>query len=111
MNTRRNSTNKHYHIKNANVGLQEAILDDVKKQGIEIGREEGREKGREEMAKEFVLSLWHLQEMSFDKIASVVNEEPETILDIIKAHLTEQGETEERAQLLLDEYQAKFILE
>ncbi len=89
------------------MGLQEAILDDVKKQGIEIGREEGRE----EMAKEFVLSLWYLQEMSFDKIASLVNEEPETILNIIKTHLTKQGETEERAQLLLDEYQAKFILE
>jgi hypothetical protein len=49
--------------------------------------------------------------MSIDKISSIAIEEKESTLAIIRAHLIEQGENEESAQRLMEEYQAKFAIE
>ncbi len=94
------------------MGLQEAVLDDVKKQGIQIGRQEGREEGREEgielSKKSFILNLWELQEMSFEKIAMLTDVDVEWVQTTIKASLAEQGLSEDEAQARIDHYRTKF---
>jgi predicted transposase YdaD len=94
------------------MGLQEAVLDDVKKQGIQIGRQEGREEGREEgielSKKNFILNLWELQEMAFEKIAMLTDVDVEWVQTTIKASLAEQGLSEDEAQARIDHYRTKF---
>jgi hypothetical protein len=98
------------------MGFEEAVLADVKNQGIEEGIEIGREEGREEGIelgielgkKELILKLWDIQEMSFEKIAMLVDYEKETVQKIVKIDLIDQGFSEEDALVKIDDYSQKW---
>jgi hypothetical protein len=108
------------------MGLIEAILDDVRRQGIEEGRqqvieerlqqriEEGRQLGIE-MGKRIgvalekrnsTLKLWDSQEFSLERIESLVGLSNEKIIEILIEHLQiEEGLDEETAKLKIEAYQ------
>jgi len=75
-------------------------------------REEGIEKGREEgislKERDFTLNLWHLREISFEKIAFLVGVSEQQVADTIVAHLTEQGNTMTEALSVLIAYRQNF---
>lgn len=109
---------------NTPMGLREAILDDVKKQGIEIGIEQGIEQGIEigesrgfekgieqgvELEKrEFVQKLWSLQEFSVAKIALLVGLTVERVEELILDYLIVDGKSKPEALELIRLYRAKF---
>lgn len=82
------------------MGLREAILEDVKKQGIEQGAAE------KELA--FVHTLWSLQEFSFEKMAILVDTTQERITAIVLEFLQTEGKTEVEALQIIADYQKKF---
>lgn len=96
------------------MGLIEAILEDVKQQGLEQGLEQGREQGIVEgialEKREFAKKLWSLQEFSFEKVAILVDLPLEDVRAIIKEILQDEGLSQEEAKLQ-DSYQARFSQE
>lgn len=109
---------------NIPMGIREAILEDVRKQGIEQGIEQdleqgieigesrgiekGIEKGIELEKQEFTLKLWALQEFSIEKIALLVDLNPERVKEIILDFLQSEGMSEPEAQATLSIYLSKF---
>jgi flagellar biosynthesis/type III secretory pathway protein FliH len=90
------------------MGLYEAVLDDVKRQGIQEGRQEGLiegvEQGVELEKRNFTLKLWDLQEFPLEKIELLVDLNKEKILEIISEHLQNEGLAEEEAKIRLENY-------
>lgn len=101
-------------INNLNIpmGLREAILEDVKKQGIEQGIvkgiEQGIEQGIELEKQEFTLKLWALQEFSIEKIAILVDLPHERVIEIIAEFLKLEGQSESIAMQTIEMYQSRF---
>lgn len=89
---------------NIPMGIREAILDDVRKQGIK----EGLEQGIELEKREFTLKLWTLQEFSIEKIALLVDLSTERVREIILEYLHSKGMSESDAQATLNAYLSKF---
>jgi hypothetical protein len=89
-------------INNLNIpmGLREAILEDVKKQGIEQGIELEKQ--------EFTLKLWALQEFSIEKIAILVDLPHERVIEIIAEFLKLEGPSESIAMQTIEMYQSRF---
>jgi hypothetical protein len=85
------------------MGLREAILEDVKKQGIE----QGIEKGIELEKREFTLKLWSLQEFPLEKIALLVDLDPERVVAIIAEFLQAEGKTATEVAQVIEEYRVK----
>lgn len=82
------------------MGLREAILEDVKQQGIEQGIEQGK--------LDVTLNLWSTQEFSLDKIAMLVDLPSERVEQLIINHLIAGGMTEDLAERTIQIYQEKF---
>lgn len=97
-------------INNLNIpmGLREAILEDVKKQGIEQGIVKGIEQGIELEKQEFTLKLWALQEFSIEKIAILVDLPHERVIEIIAEFLKLEGQSESIAMQTIEMYQSRF---
>ena len=93
------------------MGLIEAILEDVKQQGLEQGLEQGIVEGIALEKREFAKKLWSLQEFSFEKVAILVDLPLEDVRAIIKEILQDEGLSQEEAKLQLDSYQARFSQE
>lgn len=97
------------------MGLIEAILEDVKQQGLEQGLEQGRELGIVEgialEKREFVKKLWSLQEFSLEKVAILVDLPLKDVMAIIQEILQDEGLSQEEAKLQIDSYQARFSKE
>jgi len=93
-------------INNSNIpmGLREAILEDVKKQGIEQGIERGIELEKQE----FTLKLWALQEFTIEKIAILVDLTHERVIEIIVDFLQLEGQSESVAMQTIEMYQSRF---
>lgn len=70
---------------------------------------EGIEQGAELKEREFVKNLWSLQEFSFEKIALLSGTNQEHVVEILLAHLQEEGLSEAAALQTLEAYQAKFV--
>lgn len=98
------------------MGIQEAILDAARKQGleqgieqgIEIGESRGIEKGIELEKQEFTLKLWALQEFPIEKIALLVDLSTGRVAEIILDALQAEGISEADAQATLSAYLSKF---
>ncbi|WP_373549715.1 Rpn family recombination-promoting nuclease/putative transposase [Haliscomenobacter sp.] len=87
------------------MGLREAILEDVKQQGIEQGIEQGIATEKYEFTKK----LWELQEFSLEKIAILVDLPKEQVFEIILALLQANGQSMEEAEQQIKAYQTKFV--
>lgn len=92
------------------MGLIEAILEDVKQQGLEQGLEQGRELGIVEgialEKREFTKKLWNLQEFSLEKLAILVDLPVEDVIAIIQDLLRSEGLSQEEAKVKIDVYRA-----
>ena len=77
--------------------------------GIEEGIEKGIEQGIELEKQVFVHKLWSLQEFSLEKIALLVDLSPERLLEILRAYLQAEGQTEAEALRTIEAYQARFV--
>ena len=92
------------------MGLIEAILEDVKQQGLEQGLEQGRELGIVEgialEKREFTKKLWNLQEFSLEKLAILVDLPVEDVIAIIQDLLQTEGLSQEEAKVKIDAYRA-----
>jgi len=82
------------------MGLREAILEDVKQQGIE--------RGIEQVKLEVTLKLWLNYEFSLEKMAMLVGLPIERVQELILNHLQSEGMTEEMALASIQTYQEKF---
>ncbi len=82
------------------MGLREAILEDVKQQGIEQGIEQGKLK--------VILNIWSTQEFSLEKISMLVDLPIEQVHKLILTHLQSEGMSEETALETVRIYQEKF---
>ena len=82
------------------MGLREAILEDVKQQGIE--------RGIEQVKLEVTLKLWLNYEFSLEKMAMLVGLPTERVQEHILSHLQSEGMTEEMALASIQTYQEKF---
>ena len=69
----------------------------------------GIEEGIELEKQMFVQKLWSLQEFSLEKIALLVDLSPERLLEILRAYLQTEGQTEAEAILTIEAYQARFV--
>lgn len=65
--------------------------------------------GAELKEREVVKNLWQLQEFSFEKIALLSGTNQEHVVEILLAHLQEEGLSEAAALQTLEAYQAKFV--
>jgi hypothetical protein len=77
--------------------------------GIEEGLERGIEEGIELEKQVFVHKLWSLQEFSLEKIALMVDVSHERLLEILRAQLQAEGQTEAEAKLTIEAHQARFL--
>lgn len=77
--------------------------------GIEEGIEKGIEQGIELEKQVFVHKLWSLQEFSLEKIALLVDVSPEKLLEMLRAYLQAEGQTEAEAIRIIEAYQARFV--
>lgn len=65
--------------------------------------------GAELKEREFVKNLWSLQEFSLEKIALLSGTSQERVVEILLAHLQEEGLNEVVAVQMLEAYQTKFV--
>ncbi len=96
----------HYDIETDGLylqGVEEGI-----EQGIELGIEKGVEQGIELEKREFIQTLWSLQEFSLDKIALMVKSPVEQVIEVLVNLLQDQGLSEAEALEKIEEYKAKF---
>ncbi len=77
--------------------------------GIEEGIEKGIEKGIELEKQLFVHKLWALQEFSLEKIALLVDVSPERLIEILRAYLQAEGQTEAEAIRTIEAYRERFV--
>ena len=70
-----------------------------------IGIEKGIEMGKQV----FVHKLWSLQELSLEKIALLADVSHERLLEILRAQLQAEGQTEAEAKLTIEAHQARFL--
>ena len=70
---------------------------------------EGIEQGTELKEREVVKNLWSLQEFSLEKIALLSGTSQERVIEILLAHLQEEGLNEVVAVQMLEAYQTKFV--
>ena len=70
---------------------------------------EGIEQGTELKEREVVKNLWSLQEFSLEKIAFLSGTSQERVIEILLAHLQEEGLNEVVAVQMLEVYQTKFV--
>jgi uncharacterized protein YwgA len=96
----------HYDIETDGLylqGVEEGI-----EQGIELGIEKGIEQGIELERREFIQTLWSLQEFPLDKIAMVVKSPVEQVIEVLVDLLKDQGLSDAEASEKIELYQAKF---
>ena len=77
--------------------------------GIEEGIEKGIEQGIELEKQVFVHKLWALQEFSLEKIALLVDVSPERLIEILRAYLQAEGQTEAEAVRTIEAYRERFV--
>ncbi|MDX2068625.1 MAG: hypothetical protein SFV55_09380 [Haliscomenobacter sp.] len=65
--------------------------------------------GAELKEREVVKNLWQLQEFSLEKIALLSGTNQDHVIEILLAHLQEEGLSEAAALQTLEAYQAKFV--
>ena len=97
----------HYDIETDGLflkGIEKGIV-----KGIEKGIEEGIEKGIELEKQVFVHKLWSLQEFSLEKIALLVDVSPERLLEMLRAYLQAEGQTEDEAMRTIEAYRGRFV--
>ena len=70
---------------------------------------QGIEQGAEFKEREFINHLWSLQEFSLEKIALLTSTSLERVIEVVSAHLQEEGLSEVAAVQTLEAYQAKFV--
>ncbi|MDX2070154.1 MAG: hypothetical protein SFV55_17125 [Haliscomenobacter sp.] len=78
-------------------------------EGIEKGIEKGIEQGIELEKQVFVHKLWALQEFSLEKIALLVDVSPERLIEILRAYLQAEGQTEAEAVRTIEAYRERFV--
>ena len=57
----------------------------------------------------FVHKLWALQEFSLEKIALLVDVSPERLVEMLRAYLQAEGQTEAEAVSTIEAYRARFV--
>lgn len=77
--------------------------------GIEKGIEMGIQKVIELEKQAFMFKLWSLQELSLEKIAFLVDVSHERLLEMLRAQLEAEGQTESEAKLTIEAHQARFV--
>jgi hypothetical protein len=77
--------------------------------GIEEGIEKGIEQGIELEKQVFVYKLWALQEFSLEKIALLVDVSPERLVEMLRAYLQAEGQSETQAIGTLEAYRERFV--
>ena len=70
---------------------------------------EGIEQGAELKEREFIKNLWSLQEFPLEKIALLSGTSQERVIEILLAHLQEEGLNEVVVVQMLEAYQTKFV--
>lgn len=101
----------HYDIETDGLylkGIEKGIEMGIQK-GIQKVIDEGIKKGIELEKQAFVHKLWSLQEFSLEKIALMVDVSHERLLEILRAQLQAEGQTESEAKLTIEAYQARFV--
>jgi predicted transposase YdaD len=88
-------------------GIERGIEKGIEK-GIELGREEGIEEGIELEKRNFVHSLWSLQEFSFEKMALLVGLDAAQFQKIVIELLQAEEKTEEEAWEIIEQYKLRF---
>ena len=82
---------------------------DIETDGLYLqGVEEGIEQGIELEKREFMQTLWSLQEFPLDKIALMVKSSVEQVIEVLVNLLQDQGLSEAEALEKIEEYKAKF---
>ena len=97
----------HYDIETDGLflkGIEEGI-----EKGIEKGIEQGIEQGIELEKQVFVHKLWALQEFSLEKIALLVDVSPERLMEMLRAYLQVEGQTEAEAVRTIEAYRERFV--
>ncbi len=77
--------------------------------GIEEGIEKGIEQGIELEKQVFVHKLWALQEFSLEKIALLVDVSPERLVEMLRAYLQAEGQSEAEAVRIIEAYRERFV--
>jgi len=77
--------------------------------GIEEGIEKGIEQGIELEKQVLVHKLWALQEFSLEKIALLVDVSPERLIEMLRAYLQVEGQTEAEAVRTIEAYRERFV--
>ncbi len=77
-------------------------------QGVEEGIEQGIEQGVELEKREFIQTLWSLQEFPLDKIALMVKSPVEQVIEVLVDLLKNEGLSNEEAIEKMEQYKAKF---
>jgi hypothetical protein len=77
--------------------------------GIEEGIEKGIEQGIELEKQVFVYKLWSLQEFSLEKIALLVDVSPERLVEMLRAYLQAEGQSEAEAVRIIEAYRGRFV--
>jgi hypothetical protein len=77
--------------------------------GIEEGIEKGIEQGIELEKQVFVYKLWSLQEFSLEKIALLVDVSPERLVEMLRAYLQAEGQSEAEAVGIIEAYGGRFL--
>jgi hypothetical protein len=73
-------------------------------QGIELGLEKGIELEK----REFIQTLWSLQEFPLDKIALMVKSPVEQVIEVLVNFLKDDGLSDAEAFEKIEQYKAKF---
>ena len=100
----------HYDIETDGLylkGIEKGIEIGIQK-GIQKVIDEGIKRGIELEKQAFMYKLWSLQELSLEKIAFLVGVSPERLLEMLRAQLQAEGQTEAEAKLTIEAYLARF---
>lgn len=82
---------------------------DIETDGLYLqGVEEGIEQGIELEKREFIQTLWSLQEFPLDKIALMVKSSVEQVIEVLTDLLRDQGLSDAEALEKIEQYKAKF---
>lgn len=92
----------HYDIETDGLYLQGV------EEGIELGIEKGIEQGIELEKREFIQTLWSLQEFPLDKIALMVKSPEEQVVEVLVNLLKGNGLSDAEAFEKIEQYKAKF---
>ena len=100
----------HYDIETDGLylqGIEEGIEQGIE-QGIELGIEKGIEQGVELEKREFIQTLWSLQEFPLDKIALMVKSPVEQVIEVLVDLLKQERLSNAEVIEKIEHYKAKF---